>query len=220
MRETRAGGFAAGGRLVLRVGGAEEVLAEIASLPIPGRHNRVNILAAAVACRAVGVPLEALRRAVAAFRPLNHRLQDVAQVAGVRYVDDSKATNVGAVLEGLAAMGETLVPGRRIVVLIGGRDKDSDFRPLVAALRAVDGVAVTFGEAGPLIARVLAGEGFAGVHAAGTLEEAVTLASSLARPGDIVLLSPACASFDAFTGYAARGDAFAVAVRRLAEVKA
>lgn len=214
-RAVRSGGFVAEGRLALRLGGRDETLAEVSELRLPGRHNRVNLLAAAVALRAIGLPLAPLRRAALAFRALPHRLQEVALVRGVRYVDDSKGTNVGAVLQALVAMRETVDPAARIVTLLGGRDKDSDFGPLVPALRAAGGVAVTFGEAGPRIADRLEAGGLA-VQRRGTLEDAVAHAASLAAPGDVVLLSPACASFDAFTGYAARGDAFAAAARALA----
>lgn len=216
LRETKQGGYVAGGKLLLRVGGVEETLIDAAQLPIPGRHNRINILAAAVACRAAGAPVDALRRALAGFKGLPHRLQEVAQVGGVRYVDDSKATNVASVLEAIYAITESIKPGRRILVLLGGRDKDSDFAPLARGLAQADALAVTFGEAGPLIARTLEAAGFAGVTKSGRLEEAVAAASQRAQPGDVVLLSPACASFDAFTGYAARGDAFAAEVRRRA----
>ncbi len=214
-RPVASGGFLAGEHLVLRLAGREERLAAIGELHLPGRHNRVNVLAAATALRAIGFPIEPLRRAALSFRPLPHRLQEVALVRGVRYVDDSKGTNVGAVLQALAAIRETLGPGARVLTLLGGRDKDSDFGPLVPALRAAGGVPVTFGEAGPRIADRLEAEGLA-VQRRGSLEDAVAHAASLAAPGDAVLLSPACASFDAFTGYAARGDAFAAAARALA----
>jgi UDP-N-acetylmuramoylalanine--D-glutamate ligase len=210
-----AGGFVEQGELRLAVGGREETLAGVSELQLPGRHNRVNVLAAAVALRAAGLPLEPLRRAALAFTPLPHRLQEVALVRGVRFVDDSKGTNVGAVLEALVAMRETLAPGARIYTLLGGRDKDSDFRPLAAALAQQGGIAVTFGEAGPRIAAALEAAGSPVVRR-GALADAVAHAASLAAPGDLVLLSPACASFDAFTGYAARGDAFAAAARALA----
>lgn len=216
-RPVARGGFVRGSALWLRVADAEEHLLDIAALPIPGRHNRLNILSAAACCRAVGVPVDALRRGILAFKALPHRLQEVAQVAGVRFIDDSKATNVGSVLEAIAALGESMSPGSRLFVLLGGRDKNSDFRPLAAALDAAGAVAMTFGEAGPLIADVLAREGCAGLHRCGPMEEAIARAHAQARPGDVVLLSPACASFDAFSGMAARGDAFAAAARRFSE---
>jgi len=215
LRRVTAGGFVEHEELKLAIGGREETLAGVAELQLPGRHNRVNVLSAAVALRAAGFPLEPLRRAALAFTPLPHRLQEVALVRGVRFVDDSKGTNVGAVLEALVAMRETLAPGARIFTLLGGRDKDSDFRPLAAALAAQGGIPVTFGEAGPRIADVLEAAGVVAIRR-GALEDAVAHAASLASPGDLVLLSPACASFDAFTGYAARGDAFVAAARALA----
>ena len=216
-REVNAGGCVVGDRLLLRVAGREETLATCAELPIPGRHNRINILAAAAACRAVGAPLEAVRKATLAFKALPHRLQEAAQVGGVRYVDDSKATNVGSVVEALSAVRETIRPGARIHVLLGGRDKDSDFAPLAAALAEAGAAAVTFGEAGPVVAAALERAGFGDVRRAESMEDATRAARDAARVGDVVLLSPACASFDAFNGYAARGAAFAALVRGFAE---
>ncbi|MBP7146016.1 MAG: UDP-N-acetylmuramoyl-L-alanine--D-glutamate ligase [Acidobacteria bacterium] len=218
-RAVAAGGFQQGDELRLRTGHGEELLARSGELQLPGRHNRVNVLAAAVACRALDLPLDALHSAATSFRPLPHRLQEVALVGGVRYVDDSKGTNVGSVLVALEAIRENLGPlppaGPRIHVLLGGRDKSSDFRPLAHALARAGSTPLAFGEAGPRIALALEGEGVA-VERCGSLEDAVQRAAELARPGDVVLLSPACASFDAFSGYAARGDAFAAAARRLA----
>lgn len=210
------GGFIENGVLYLRHAGTTEKLAQAAELSLPGRHNRENILAAAAAVRATGVSVDTLRKAVLGFKALPHRLQDVALVRGVRFIDDSKATNVGSVLVALEAVRERLNREARIFVLLGGRDKDSDFRPLVAALNRADAQAVTFGEAGPKIADILQSEGFPWPHRRGSLEDAIGFAHTLARSGDVVLLSPACASFDAFTGYAARGEAFAAAARALA----
>ncbi len=215
-REVAAGGFVRAGQLTLRLGGHEETLADEAQLAIPGRHNRINALAAAVACRAVGVPLDAVRKALLAFRALAHRIQEVAQVEGVRYVDDSKATNVGSVLEAIRALRERTPEGRRLLVLLGGRDKGSDFRPLAPSLAAGGAVAITFGEAGPLIAAALAAEGVPPLAQVARLEDAVAAAHAAAVPGEAVLLSPACASFDAFQSYAHRGDVFAATARALA----
>jgi UDP-N-acetylmuramoylalanine--D-glutamate ligase len=214
--EVASGGFVRDGRLTLRLGGNEETLIDAAQLAIPGRHNRVNALAAAVACRAVGVPADALRRALTTFRALPHRIQEIALVGGVRYVDDSKATNVGSVLEAIRALRERTDEGRRIFVLLGGRDKGSDFGPLAAALTGGGASAITFGEAGPLIAAALERGGVTPCARVCTLEDAVAAAHAAAVPGDTVLLSPACASFDAFTSYAHRGDVFAAAARALA----
>ncbi len=213
--EVPRGGWLAGDRLFLRIGAQVEDLGFADEMPIPGQHNLLNILAAAVACRASGITLEQLRAGLASFGALPHRLQEVTLSGGVSYVDDSKATNVGASIQALRSY-----PGRRILVLLGGRDKDGDFHPLAEEIMSHDAVAITFGEAGPLIASILNSDGVAEVHRAGTMEEAIDLAHGMAASGDIVLLSPACASFDAFRGFDARGDAFAAKARTYAEVEA
>ncbi len=208
----RAGGFLDRGRLVLRVPGRqEEAFLGDDEVPLPGRHNRWNVLAAALAAAAAGADGTAIGRAVRRFRSLPHRLEEVAQVRGVLFVDDSKATNVDAALRAIEAF-----PGRRLHVLLGGRDKDGDFRPLAPALAAAGARAITWGEAGPRIADVLEGEGFGEVDRCGDIAEATRQAFSRAAPGDVVLLAPACASFDAFRSYAHRGEAFAALARELA----
>ena len=209
------GGMVQDGELRLRFGGSVERLASVQELPVPGRHNQLNILAAAVACRAAGVPLDAVRRGLLKFRALPHRLQEVAQVRGVRFVDDSKATNVGSVLQAIDALSNA-----KLWVLLGGRDKASDFAPLAAAIEKAGATAITFGEAGRHIADVLTQAGCASLMRSTTLEAALHTAFQRATSGDIVLLSPACASFDAYTGYAARGDHFAQLARSLSEANA
>jgi UDP-N-acetylmuramoylalanine--D-glutamate ligase len=209
------GGMVQDGELRLRFGGSVERLASVQELPLPGRHNQLNILAAAVACRAAGVPLEAVRRGLLKFRALSHRLQEVAQVRGVRFVDDSKATNVGSALQAIDALSST-----KLWVLLGGRDKASDFVPLAAAIEKAGATAITFGEAGRHIADVLTQAGCVSLMRSTTLEAALRTAFQSATSGDIVLLSPACASFDAYTGYAARGDHFAQLARSLSEANA
>lgn len=211
-RSVPHGGMRQRDALVLHLAQSDESLIALGDLPIPGRHNQINILAAAVACRAVGIALDAIRRGVQGFRALPHRLQEIAQVDGVRFVDDSKATNVGSAIEAIRALA-----GAHLFVLLGGRDKAADFRPLAAALRDAHADAITFGEAGPQIAAVLAAAGVTALQRCSTLEDAVRAASAAARPGDVVLLSPACASFDAYSGYAARGDHFVNLTRRLAD---
>jgi UDP-N-acetylmuramoylalanine--D-glutamate ligase len=206
------GGFRRDGRLWLRVADHDEQLAVIEELPIPGDHNQLNILAAAAAARACGVSLTAIQKGLAGFRALPHRLEQVAQVNGVRYIDDSKATNVGSALEAIKAYA-----GSGLWVLLGGRDKASDYRPLTPALAAAGATALTFGEAGGLIAEALESAGATRLIRCHTLEHAVLAAAQRARPGDVVLLSPACASFDAYANYAARGDHFTELARQLAE---
>ncbi|MDQ7007635.1 MAG: UDP-N-acetylmuramoyl-L-alanine--D-glutamate ligase [Acidobacteriota bacterium] len=203
------GGGVESGRLVLDLGDGREELGPVATLPLPGPHNVLNILAAATACRAMGVPLAAIRQALDGFSALPHRLEPVAVRDDVLFVDDSKATNVAAALEAARAF-----PDRRVLILLGGRDKAGDFRPLAEVLSETGAIALTFGEAGETIARTL-GQGGCRVERCDTLEDATRRAAAAARPGDVVLLSPACASFDAFNGFAHRGEVFADLARRL-----
>lgn len=167
--------------------------------------DRANAAAAAVAALDVGGTPEGVRSALEAFRGLPHRLQLVGEVAGVRYFDDSKATNPHATrcaVEGF----------ERVVLLAGGRNKGLDLaalRPIASRLRAV----VALGEAAPDVRRAF--EGVVRTVTAGSMREAVRLAAERARPGDVVLLSPACASFDWYRDYGARGDDFASEVAQL-----
>ncbi|RMF70909.1 MAG: UDP-N-acetylmuramoyl-L-alanine--D-glutamate ligase [Acidobacteria bacterium] len=201
------------GMLVLAAGGDDLPLLPLDELPLPGRHNVVNALAAALASRAAGVRPDALREALRAFRPLPHRMCPVAQVGGVTFVDDSKATNVASTLAAIDAFAGTA--GERLVVLLGGRDKGADFAPLAAAIAGRGARAVAFGEAGPLVARALEQAGAPPLALVPTMIEAIEEARRVARRGDVVLLSPACASFDEFTGYEERGRRFAEHVRSL-----
>ncbi|RMF83785.1 MAG: UDP-N-acetylmuramoyl-L-alanine--D-glutamate ligase [Nitrospirae bacterium] len=173
-----------------------------AEIALPGRHNQANALAAALAALAWGVTPEAVAAGLARFRGLPHRGEVVAEAAGVRYVDNSKATNVGAVAAVLAGYG----PGE-VVLVAGGSSKGADFAPLRGPVaRACDRV-LLIGETAPALAAALAG--CCPVEVAETLERAVARAREVARPGQTVLLAPACASFDQFTGYAHRGRRFA-----------
>ncbi len=200
-----------GRRLVLRRSGREETIMEAAAVPLPGRHNLENVLACIATAAHCGIAAAKMAGAVSEFAGLPHRLQRVATLGGTTWVNDSKATNVGAALRALEAYA---VP---VVMLLGGYDKGGDFEPLRGALvdrgsrlRAV----VTFGKAGPDIAQRL--EGAVRVFRSGGLADAVRTAAELAQSGDVVLLAPACASFDAYTGFEQRGDDFRALVERLA----
>jgi UDP-N-acetylmuramoylalanine--D-glutamate ligase len=173
-----------------------------------GTHNHENAASAVAAARALGVDANAVRLGLANFRPLAHRMALVAEIGGVRYYDDSKATNVGAAVTALRGLTEP-----RAVLLAGGRDKLGSYEPLVAALAHKGRAVVVIGEAAERIATAIGGR--LPVVRAATMDEAVQRARSLARPGDAVLLSPACASFDMFKSYADRGDQFAKAVSSL-----
>ena len=193
------------GRLYLT--GAE--LASADELPFGGTHNRVNALFAAAAARRLGAPLEGIHDALADYGLKPHRMQVVAEVGGVTYVDDSKATNPAAVAAALGGLG------RPAVLILGGSEKHTDFTeilPHMARCRTV----FCQGEAGPRIAAFLEDAGHADlVERAGDLRSAVARAAEVARAGDVVLLSPGCASFDQFAGYAERGDEFARLVREV-----
>jgi len=203
-----AGGWLDAGILKIDRGDGSRTLATLDELPLYGLHNVTNVLAAALAAMAVGADIDGARKALLGFRPLAHRLQEVVRVRGIRFVDDSKATNVAAAVEAIGALAASCEG--RVHVLLGGRDKDSDFAPLARAIDEVGASALTFGEAGPLIESILTPRV---ATYAGTLEEAVVAAFDRADGGDVVLLAPACASFDAFPGFEARGLAFADAAR-------
>lgn len=187
-------------------------------LRIPGRHNLENALAAAAAALGRGVPRAAVAEGLRTFRGVPHRLEPVDTVAGVLYVNDSKATNVDATLTALRAYPE----GTHLI--LGGRDKASDYRPVArACARGCRGVYL-IGEATPLVAdafaQVRGEEGMASVPQpmeCDDLETAVRTAVSRARSGETVLLAPACASFDQYSGFEERGDHFRALVKTLAE---
>ena len=145
------------------------------------------------------------------FRGLPHRMVHVADVDGVAYYDDSKATNVGATVAALDGLAKS---GQRIVLIAGGKDKGGDYAPMRDRLRVCARAVVLIGEARPIIARALAGAPYP-VEDAESLEAAVARARALAQPADAVLLAPACASFDMFRSYAHRGDVFQAEVLKL-----
>lgn len=187
------------GRLYLR----GSYLAEASELRFAGAHNHENALFAAAVAERLGVGLGGIRESLLGYEPMPHRMQVAEQAAGVTYVDDSKATNPAAVAAALASFE---VP---VVLILGGSEKGTDFAEVLPGLQACRAV-VCQGEAGPRIAAYLEDAGWQDVvHKAYDLEEAVQRAAALARAGDVVLLSPGCASFDQFPGYAERGDAFA-----------
>ena len=185
---------------------AEEALLPVDKLPIAGLHNAANALAALALCRAIELPYEGLVPALKTFEGLPHRVQKVSEVAGRTFYDDSKGTNVGATAAAL--LGFT-VP---VVLIAGGDGKGQDFSPLKNAVRNARAV-VQIGRDGPLVESALAGA--CPVRRAESMEEAVSLAFDLSQPGDAVLLSPACASWDMFRNYAHRAEVFIAAVKAL-----
>jgi len=191
----------------LALGGDAVVAA--ASLPLAGKHNIANVLAAMAMAEVLGIAPEAMARGIAAFRGLAHRCMRIARHAGVSWIDDSKGTNVGATVAAI----EGIAQGRNLVLIAGGVGKGQDFHALAAPIARHVHTLVLMGRDAPAIDEVVPA-GVTRRHAA-SMPEAVALAARTARAGDSVLLSPACASFDMFDGYAARGDAFAAAVRAL-----
>jgi UDP-N-acetylmuramoylalanine--D-glutamate ligase len=195
-----------GGEMVYRNGVREERYPR-SLLRIRGLQNVENAMAAIAAARRIGVPQEAVREALAAFPGLPHRVEFVRQVRGVSWYNDSKGTNVGAVLKCLEGFSEP------VVLIAGGKDKGIDFRPLREPLRRKARAAILYGEARGRMEKELAGA--AAIAAVETLGDAVRKAAGIARQGDVVILSPACSSFDQFRSFEERGEAFRNAVREL-----
>jgi UDP-N-acetylmuramoylalanine--D-glutamate ligase len=185
-----------------------EGLLDVARLKITGLHNAANALAALALGDAAGLPMPTMLEALESFPGLPHRSQWIADVAGVRFVDDSKGTNVGATIAAVAGM-----PGP-LVMIAGGEGKGQDFTPLAQAFRGKARHVVLIGKDAPALAAAI--EGVCTTESAASMPAAVAAAARAARAGDTVLLSPACASFDMFRDYGHRGDVFAAAVRDLA----
>ncbi len=190
----------------MRLAGREEVY-PLAKVALTGAHNRENMMAAIAAARAVGIAAAAVQEALEAFRPLPHRLELVRERDGVRWIDDSKGTNVGAVVKSLEGHQHS------VVLLAGGIEKGGDYGVLVEPVRRAVKRAILFGAARDMLARTLADA--TEVELADTLAEAVSRAAAVAKPGDTILLSPACASFDMFRDYADRGNQFQALVQAL-----
>jgi UDP-N-acetylmuramoylalanine--D-glutamate ligase len=179
------GAFLRENEIIFRHDGEEEVVLKIQDIPLAGAHNVENVLAAVAA----------------------NRLEFVAEIGGVRYYNDSKATNVDATLKALDAF-----PGR-ILIVLGGKDKGSDYTLLQRTLREKAILALLIGAAAEKIEKQITGS--VAIECAGTIERAVEIASHAARPGDVVLLAPACASFDQFQNYEHRGRVFKELVHQL-----
>lgn len=201
-RHLPGGATLASGVLTLETEGGPVHLVPAGELEIRGSHNVSNALAAAAAAHAMGASASDLQAGLRSFRPIAHRLEPVTTADGVAWYNDSKATNPDAAFKALEAFD-----GRRIVILLGGRNKGSDFTPLAREVAGRARVAILFGEARTELAAAFAGLPVRTVGAVG-LADAVEIASTLAEPGDVVLLSPACASFDEFRSYEQRGEFF------------
>jgi UDP-N-acetylmuramoylalanine--D-glutamate ligase len=201
------GAYLRGEEISFRRNGQEEILLKRTDISLPGAHNLENVLAAVCAARLAGAKPDAIAAAVRSFAGVEHRLEFVAEHNGVRYYNDSKATNVDATLKALDAFAG------RILIILGGKDKGSDYTVLQKPLREKAILALLIGAAANKIERQIAGS--VAIERAGTLERAAEIASHAAQPGDIVLLAPACASFDQFQSYEHRGRSFKELVRQI-----
>jgi UDP-N-acetylmuramoylalanine--D-glutamate ligase len=211
--------FVRDGSLVWRNGSVETKLLPLSEIPLRGEHNVSNVLAAVALGGAVGLEFDAMIQAVREFKPVPHRLELVAEVDGVAYYNDSIATTPERSLAGLNSFQEP------VVLLLGGRGKDLPLEELARVAAERCRAIICFGEAGPDVEEALrsaADESSQGASVAcfATLREAVKEARGLAKAGDVVLLSPACASYDAYDNFEQRGEDFRRLVRELAEADA
>jgi UDP-N-acetylmuramoylalanine--D-glutamate ligase len=202
LRQIKQGAFVHGETLffLAKEGGKPEPILPIAEIPLKGQHNVENVLAAVCAARLAGISAASIRATVAKFQAVEHRLEHVATLNGVEFYNDSKATNVDATIKALSSF-----PGG-IHLILGGKDKDSDYTQLSPLLRERVVRVYTIGSAAEKIDRQLSG--VVKIEASETLDRAVHRAAAAARPGEIVLLAPACSSFDQFDNYEHRGRAF------------
>jgi UDP-N-acetylmuramoylalanine--D-glutamate ligase len=196
------------GWIAAKLNGAVEEICPVTEIFLRGAHNVENALAATACALWTGLAPAAIRRAVGRFRGVAHRIEFVRDLSGVRWYNDSKGTNVASTLKALESFTG------RIVLIAGGKGKGQDFAPLAAAARGRVGAALLIGEDAPKLAAALGAEAVP-VTRCPSLEAAVDTARALAEPGDVVLLSPACASFDMFDNFEHRGDIFKKLVERL-----
>ena len=193
-------------------------LLAVRELSIAGLHNAANALAALALTRALDLSYAPLLAALRDFKGLPHRLEKVAEAGGIVYYNDSKGTNVGATVAALNGFAELAARAARVVLIAGGEGKGQDFAPLAEAVARHARCVILIGRDADLIARALGASAVALLRAA-SMQEAVALARAQAQAGDVVLLSPACASFDMFRNYPHRGEVFAACVRDIAHAE-
>lgn len=206
------GAYAQDGGVYLRLDGDARRLCAVDDIFIPGPHNLENALAASLLASLMGAPDEAIARTLRTFRGVEHRIEFVREWEGVRYIDDSKGTNVDATCRAVEAMAAPTL------LILGGSEKNVDFAPLAEAIRRSGHIeaAVLIGQTADKIAAALDAAGYKSyVHEGYSLERAVARCRSMAKPGYNVLLSPACASFDMFENCEQRGDAFKALVMEM-----
>ena len=208
-REVAQGAFVRDGHIILRDHSGEAVLCRTDDILIPGAHNLENALAAALLAWLGGVSPEVIAKTLKTFPGVAHRLEFVRKVDGVSFINDSKGTNTDAAVKALEAF-----PNRKILIA-GGYDKGGSFDELAQAIKKHVGYTVLLGQVAGRLAEALEAAGYSGYDVVSTLEEAVEHAYQAAKSGDVVLLSPACASWDTFRDYEQRGERFKEAVSKL-----
>jgi UDP-N-acetylmuramoylalanine--D-glutamate ligase len=210
-RELEEGLFLRGREIISRTATRERVLLMSEEMKLRGRHNVENVLAALAAGLACGAAPESMRQTIKRFEPVEHRLELVSEIEGVKFYNDSKATSVDATLKALEAFADE--EAGKIVLILGGRGKKAPYTPLASLVRAKVRKLILIGEDADTIANEL---GDSAPHDwAKDMKDAVELSFQAAKPGDTVLLAPACASFDMFESFEHRGRAFKEVVKRL-----
>jgi UDP-N-acetylmuramoylalanine--D-glutamate ligase len=194
-------------QVIAKITGREETF-DLSQFRLFGEHNRENLMAAICAARVMGVSVKAIQSVISTFKGVPHRLEFVRKKDGVYFFNDSKGTNVMSVQRSLAAFSSN-----PIILIAGGKDKGGDFTPLVDLVKKKCKILILLGEAKEKINRAVGD--FAETYIVGTFEEAILLAYQKSRTGDIVLLSPGCASYDMFKNYEERGDYFKKLVSQL-----
>jgi UDP-N-acetylmuramoylalanine--D-glutamate ligase len=211
MQEVERGTFARGSEVWVKNQGEIHFVCDTASMKLRGTHNFENVLAAAAASLAFGASRPSVQEAVDAFTPPEHRMEPVAEIDGVEFLNNSMCTNVTAAVRSLEAVG------RPTIVIAGGKDKGGNYIPLAEAFLRHAKYVILIGVDAPLIESACRQVGFDRVENAKSMEEAVEMAWRLAEPGDTIMLSPGCASFDMFRDFEHRGQVFKSAVRALVE---
>jgi len=209
-REIEVGLFLRGRALVSRANGKEKVLTTREEIFLRGLHNVENVLASLAAGLACGASPDSMRETIAAFKGVEHRIEFVAEIDGVKFYNDSKATSVDATLKALEALSEG---DGKVILILGGRGKNAPYAPLIPLIEQHVSALVLIGEDAGNIERQL--KGHAEILRAGSMDDAVAKGHSAACPGDAVLLAPACASFDMFKSFEERGTVFKAAVQVL-----
>jgi UDP-N-acetylmuramoylalanine--D-glutamate ligase len=206
------GVFIQNNAIQINLHGINQEVIKLESIPIPGIHNLENVMAAVAMCFAAGVPLDIIASGIKDFKAVEHRLEFVLEKDGVVYYNDSKATNVDSAVKGIEAIAALNKP---IVLIGGGQDKGLDYDRLIKLFPGRVKDLIVIGEAANILIHTCRTHNFQNFEQANTMRDAVMLAAAKAKPGDAVLLSPACASYDMFDNYEQRGEVFKNFVREL-----